>query len=145
MLSSAHKSLQFVQKHMYANYILHNIYFSLYLSRMSVTIRQGSRPMRMTGDSQAIFSKCHDVAETFRSLSHPARLKILCCLLEGPRNVGALVVSCKMDQAPLSQFLSRMKKDSLLSSERSGQQVFYKIADRRLFKLLSSVRDVYCS
>jgi len=89
-------------------------------------------------------AQCQTVATIFQSLSHPTRLKILCALLDGPQSVGFLADYCELSQANTSQFLARMKEDELIDSERNGRNVLYRVSDPKLFKLLASVRNLYC-
>ena len=49
-----------------------------------------------------------------RTLGHKGRLLILCQLASGERSVGELSDSLDIPQSPLSQHLSRMRKEGLV-------------------------------
>jgi len=92
----------------------------------------------------AIIKQCEFVAGLFASLSHPVRLKVLCCLLTGEKSVSDLTEFCGISQPTMSQFLSRMKEGMLVDSRRDGNRIFYSIADDKLARLLGAVKDLYC-
>jgi DNA-binding transcriptional ArsR family regulator len=97
-----------------------------------------------TRSSKALLRHCDEVSELFGALSHPTRLKILCCLLQGETTVTVLTKACSLPQPSVSQFLARMREDNLIESRREGQNIFYKVCDPRLFKLLGAVKEIYC-
>lgn len=102
---------------------------------------------------KTLSEKSVDVAALFAGLSHPVRLQILCCLMDaaqrrdsrGECSVSELTEFCGISQPEVSQFLSRMKRDGLLTSRREGKRVWYSIADPALSELLQTVRALYCS
>lgn len=93
------------------------------------------------GDLQ---QRCDEVSEVLKSLSHPTRLFILCCLAEEESSVGELVEAAGISQSLMSQYLGRMRDEGLLASTRAGNSVRYRIKDPRVFKLLKSFRDIFC-
>lgn len=94
--------------------------------------------------AQAILRQCDDVSQMMKSLSHPVRLKILCNLLDGERNVNELTELCDISQSAMSQFLKRMKTEGLVHSRRSQQFVYYSVADEKFAKLLRAIKEIYC-
>jgi len=94
--------------------------------------------------SKAILKQCEVVSQTLKSLSHPTRLKILCCLLDGEKSVMDLTDFCEITQSAMSQFLLRMKREGLLRSRRERQFVYYRIAESKLVNLLKAMKEIYC-
>jgi len=94
--------------------------------------------------TKAILRKCEDVSRVMKSLSHPVRLKVLCCLMEREQGVNDLAEFCEVSQSGMSQFLKRMKAEGVLDSRREGNFVYYGIADKKLLRLLRAVKDIYC-
>lgn len=94
--------------------------------------------------AKELFKRCEQVADVFSSLAHPTRLKILCSLTMGEKTVSELTQICDITQPAMSQFLTRMKEDSLIKSRREGQKVFYTILDKNLLKLLVAIKQIYC-
>lgn len=87
---------------------------------------------------------CQNVALIMKSLSHPQRLMILCHLSLNEKTVSELEDLCHISQSQISQFLSRMKLEKLITSEKRGLFVFYRIADDRTKKLISSLHKIFC-
>jgi len=86
---------------------------------------------------------CKKVAEILKNLSHPDRLMILCYLSIKPRNVNELSELTECSQSAVSQFLSRMKHQGLIESDREGHFVNYKIADPKIMELMESLHKIY--
>jgi DNA-binding transcriptional ArsR family regulator len=66
-------------------------------------------------------------AEVFKALSHPSRLAIVDTLAEGERCVAELNAAIDADMSTVSRHLSVLRNAGILSSEKRGNQVFYKL------------------
>ena len=75
------------------------------------------------------------VAERFKVLSEPARLRVLDALRHGPRHVTALVEATRLQQANLSRHLQQLYVHGFVVRSRHGTFVRYAIADRQVFAL----------
>ncbi|MCL4166315.1 UNVERIFIED_CONTAM: hypothetical protein GTU68_042317, partial [Idotea baltica] len=71
------------------------------------------------------------------------RLIILACLKKGESCVGDLEKSLNISQSALSQHLSRMRGEGILSRRRESQQIFYSINDDRVEKFLDLAFEVF--
>lgn len=91
-----------------------------------------------------IKKSCEEVCLVLKALSHPQRLLVLVHLLKGPKTVSDLVELCGSSQPLMSQFLTRMKYEGLVSSEKNGKYQVYSIADKRLVHLLKIIQTEYC-
>ncbi len=89
-------------------------------------------------------SKCDMVAALLRAIAHPQRLMILGHLIEGEKTVTQLVDLCEISQSQLSQFLSRMRLEGLLSCERKGRYQFYAVTDKQVVRLVQAIQTIYC-
>ena len=98
--------------------------------------------MKTTTDKLA--GQCDSVASLLKAIAHPQRLKILCCLVEGECTVSQLEAACGSSQSSVSQYLSKMKAEGLLSSKREAQNVYYKIESSELLKLMKSMQRIFC-
>ncbi len=67
------------------------------------------------------------IAAFFRSRADPARLSCVLALQEWPRTVGEIVTETKLSQPNVSRHLARLHDCSLVSSERSGRFVTYRL------------------
>jgi len=100
--------------------------------------------MAKTEITKAILRKCEDVSQVMKSLSHPVRLKILCCVMDEEHGVNELADFCDVSQSAMSQFLKRMRLEGVLKSRRDHNFVYYSVADKKLLKILHSVKEIYC-
>ncbi|MGE5086408.1 MAG: ArsR/SmtB family transcription factor [Bacillota bacterium] len=91
-----------------------------------------------------IKDSCEEVCLILKALSHPQRLLILGHLLNGPKTVSELVDLCEVSQSQMSQFLTRMKTEGLIDSEREGKFQYYSVADQRLVRLMKTIQAEYC-
>jgi len=89
-------------------------------------------------------SKCEEVSALLKALSHPGRLLIMGHLVAGPKSVSELQELCGISQSQLSQFLSRMKLEELVSCERKGRFQYYAAADEKIIRLIRSVQQIFC-
>ncbi len=79
-------------------------------------------------------------AELFALLSTPTRLRIVCQLCEGEKNVGELLDLVGVSQPNISQHLGMLYRGGILGRRRSGSQVYYRIASARVVLLCDAVR-----
>jgi DNA-binding transcriptional ArsR family regulator len=81
----------------------------------------------------------NQAAECLRILAHPHRLRMLQMLLQRDFAVGELAEACEIPSAMASEHLRLMQRCGFLVSEKSGRNVFYRVADDHLAKILSCV------
>jgi DNA-binding transcriptional ArsR family regulator len=74
-----------------------------------------------------------------KAIGQPTRLKILYFLKDGEQCQCKIIPFMKEDQSNISRHLSHMRDMGILESRREGISVFYKIKDKRIFRLLSLV------
>lgn len=79
------------------------------------------------------------VADYFRALSEPLRLRLLNALRDGPLNVGELTLLLGCSQANVSKHLGLLAKAGLVRREARGTSVFYEIADARTYEMCDLV------
>jgi ArsR family transcriptional regulator len=89
--------------------------------------------MRMTPDALEL------VAERFRVLGEPMRLRLLDGLRSGERSVGELVDRTGATQANVSRHLALLHGAGLVSRRREGTTVFYALTDPSIFQLCDLV------
>ena len=81
------------------------------------------------------------IANRFRLLSDPMRLKILHTLGTEEMNVGEVVAATKAGQANVSKHLSAMLEAGIVSRRKEGLNAIYRVSDDTIFELC----DVVCS
>lgn len=81
-------------------------------------------------------------AALFRTLGHPARVRLLELLRDGELSVGALQEGLGLDSGGTSQHLAALRRIGLVESRRQGTSVYYRASDARVFALLEVGRTV---
>jgi DNA-binding transcriptional ArsR family regulator len=81
-------------------------------------------------------------ATLFRTLGHPARVRILELLRAGELSVGALQDGLGLDSGGTSQHLAALRRIGLVVSRREGTSVFYRARDPQAFALLDVGRGI---
>jgi DNA-binding transcriptional ArsR family regulator len=85
------------------------------------------------------------IAELLKILANENRLLILCALMQSPMTVSKIAAFVpNITQSALSQHLTLLKTAGILDSEKSGQNVLYSIADRRVNEIIKVLKKYYC-
>ncbi len=79
------------------------------------------------------------VAQRFRVLSDPMRLKLLRCLQEGEFTVGQLVEQTGSSQPNVSKHLTVLRNTGLVARRQEGNQAVFSIAAPFVFELCETV------
>jgi DNA-binding transcriptional ArsR family regulator len=79
------------------------------------------------------------VAERFRVLGEPNRLRLLIELQQGEKCVNDLSRASGLTQANVSRHLGALTQSGILSRRKAGLQVFYGIADPTIFEMCDHV------
>jgi DNA-binding transcriptional ArsR family regulator len=79
------------------------------------------------------------VAQRFRLLGEPMRLRILQLLEAGERPVGEIVETLKSSQPNISKHLQALCQGGLIRRRREGLNIYYAISDPMVFKLCALV------
>lgn len=81
-------------------------------------------------------------AEFFRTLGHPARIRVLELLSEADTPVHQLLASIAIEPSNLSQQLSVLRKAGLVVQRREGGQVVYSLTTPQVRELLLAARRI---
>lgn len=79
------------------------------------------------------------MAQRFRLLGEPVRLRLLQLLEQGERNVNDITAALGGNQPNISRHLAALHEGGLVSRRRDGTSVFYSIADPVVFQLCELV------
>ena len=85
-----------------------------------------------------------NASELLRSLGNRHRLLILCQLTEGERSVGDLANFLNLRDSTVSQHLSLLRRDGLVSARRDGQTIWYSIASAPARRVLETLFEIFC-
>lgn len=98
-----------------------------------------------TLDPVRFAARAGDVAAMLGLLASTPRLMLLCKLAEhGEMRVGALADAVGLSQSALSQHLARLRLEGVVAARRDAQAIHYRIADRRLLRLMEVLHQLYC-
>ena len=75
-----------------------------------------------------------------KAVSSPKRLEILDLLSQAPRNVDALADATHISQAGMSQHLRALREANLVSADRNGAFICYRIADDSVAEFYRTLR-----
>ena len=81
-------------------------------------------------------------AEICAALADPKRIMILYALAEAPHTVGDLSEALAIPQPSTSRHLKVLRERGMVSTERRGACVEYRLADERLIAALDILRAV---
>ena len=81
-------------------------------------------------------------AEMCKVFSNPTRLEVLNLLRDREMSVTELIKKTKLSQANISQHLSIMKSKGIVTSDRKGKNVYYKLTYPRIIKAFDIIKEV---
>jgi DNA-binding transcriptional ArsR family regulator len=84
------------------------------------------------------------VAALLKAMSNPARLVILCQIIEGEKSVGELERAVGSSQSSISQHLAVLRAQTVVSSRRVGQTILYSLASKEVEALMATLHAVFC-
>lgn len=85
--------------------------------------------------------ECNLLVTLFRVLAHPTRLQFFCLLREGEKTVTELAQATGVPQQNASQHLRLMRECRAVRTRRHGQQVLYRLADKRFVQATEILRE----
>lgn len=93
----------------------------------------------MTGIRQRLYPQFARVAQ---ALASQTRLELVDLLAQGPRNVDSLAGETGQSLANVSQHLQALKLAHLVTAERRGTRVYYRLASDSVVRLWLELRNV---
>ncbi len=82
-----------------------------------------------------------EAAECLKVMAHPVRLKIVNVLMQGEFAVHEIAQLCQTSANQTCEHLRLLKGHGLLSSDRRGRTVYYKILSPRLPRLIECIGE----
>jgi len=80
--------------------------------------------------------RVHELAEIFKTLGDPTRLRILAALRAGERCVHDLCARLRMSQPAVSHQLRTLRAAGLVKPRRAGREIFYSLDDAHVLVLI---------
>ena len=90
-------------------------------------------------------TSAQEAATLLKALANSDRLMILCLIAEQERNVSELQEILELRQPTLSQQLSRLRAEGIVSTRREGKSIYYSLCDSATGKVIELLYELYCA
>lgn len=77
-------------------------------------------------------------------MSNPDRLMLLCQLSQGEKRVGELEEMLGIVQPTLSQQLTVLREEELVTTRRDGNNIYYQIASPQAMAIMAVMYQQFC-
>lgn len=85
------------------------------------------------------------IASRIKAVAHPLRLAMVCLLGDRELTVNEICQAIGTTQPNVSQHLSLLHDQHLLTSRKEANRVYYSIGDRRLGEIIGMLQGIYCA
>lgn len=85
--------------------------------------------------------RAEQLAELFRTLSDPSRVRIIAALVESEINVGALAKIVGISESAVSHQLHTLRQMRLVRARKQGREVYYSLDDEHVTDLFQRGLD----
>ena len=109
------------------------------------TLARSSKKTLRVPSPEAMARHADAAATLLKALSHPARLLVLCQLVEGESSVGDLQPITGLSMSALSQHLSVLRAMELVCTRRESQTIYYSLAAGPAVGVLDALYAAYCA
>ncbi len=81
-------------------------------------------------------------AEICKVFTNPKRLEIISLLRDGEKTVNELTEQAGVPQANISQHLTVLRQNNVVTTRRNGANIYYKIANQKILQACDLMREV---
>ncbi len=81
-------------------------------------------------------------AEICKVFTNPKRLEIISLLRDGEKTVNELTEMAGVPQANVSQHLTVLRQNNVVTTRRNGANIYYKIANPKILQACDLMREV---
>jgi DNA-binding transcriptional ArsR family regulator len=96
-------------------------------------------------DLELLRQSADAACKLMKALSNPDRLLLLCQLSQGEKNVGELEALVGITQPTLSQQLSVLRDEGLVSTRREGKNIYYCINSTQALAVMGVLYAQFCN
>ncbi|KRM60748.1 transcriptional regulator [Paucilactobacillus vaccinostercus DSM 20634] len=75
------------------------------------------------------------ILNVFKTMSDPTRMKIILTIAKKPITVTEIAKALSLEQSTVSHQLRQLKQERLVIGDRSGKQIFYRLADDHVLQI----------
>ncbi|MEL6682338.1 MAG: metalloregulator ArsR/SmtB family transcription factor [Pseudomonadota bacterium] len=98
----------------------------------------------VTAPTDPMESAADEAAALLKALSNPRRLRLLCALVPGDKSVGELETLLGASQSYVSGQLLRLRSEGLVTCQRDGRAMRYRLSDPKVRPLLERLYELFC-
>lgn len=117
-------------------------------TRELTTERQSALPVfdanTCPEDMDRMIANAQQAANFLKAISHEGRLMILCHLASGEKSVTELEDLLSARQSAVSQQLTRLRLEGLVTPRREGKTIYYSLTDERPKQIMEVVYNLFC-
>lgn len=99
------------------------------------------RKKKVSALAHVVGEDAAEIADVFRLLGDPTRLRVVAACLEGMRPVGEIADEIAATPSLVSHHLRLLRAARLVRAERHGKNVFYAVADDHVRCILVDIID----
>lgn len=82
-----------------------------------------------------------ELAEMFRLMGDPSRLRIILACLESPTSVGDIAERLGLSNSLVSHHLRLLRAARVLRGQRQGKQIYYSAADQHVSRVIADMLE----
>jgi DNA-binding transcriptional ArsR family regulator len=95
-------------------------------------------------DIDILRRSAEEAGRLMKALSNPDRLLLMCQLAQGEVRVGELEELVGILQPTLSQQLSVLREEGLVSTRREGTAIYYRIDSEQALAVMAVLYEQFC-
>lgn len=95
-------------------------------------------------DLASMRASANQACGLLKTLANPDRLLLLCQLSQGEHCVSELEERLGIQQPTLSQQLTVLRQEQLVSTRRDGKLIFYSIASKEAMAVMRVLYEQFC-
>jgi DNA-binding transcriptional ArsR family regulator len=99
---------------------------------------------QLTMDMEKMKLSDEQACRLMKVLSNPDRLLLLCQLSQEEKRVGELQETLGIVQPTLSQQLTVLRDEALVTTRRNGKNIYYQIASPQALAIMNVLFDQFC-
>ena len=92
----------------------------------------------------AIKENADKAAAFLKGLASAHRLQILCHLVEGEKSVSELIEETGLPQTSMSQHLSKLKNEGIVTFRRDHRVLYYRIHNDVVYRVMDVLYHAFC-
>ena len=97
-----------------------------------------------TLDLDKMKTSASQACRLMKVLSNADRLMLLCQLAQGEKRVGELEEMLGITQPTLSQQLTVLREEGLVTTRRDGKNIYYQIVSQPTLAIMNVLYDQFC-